>query len=375
MPVSRNKPIKVAYLLGSLNRGGLEVLLLDTLNAIQISRIDPICIFRHEGLLSEDFKSSGVSMIHLRPRGIFDVNYFLKLRKTLRKNEIEVVHAQQSIDALYAKLACLGLNIKIVQTFHGYDFKYGKKAKQILQVVKRLNELNVFVSHTQKKHYVNKHDFREENSQVIYNGVSFKKFQDVVFSSLRDELSIPKEHLLLGSVGNFNHVRDQMTICRFLNLLQQYNIPYTFVFAGAQSKSEPQYWDNCIEYCREQGLSENVHFLGSRKDIPNILNQLDAFIYSTEHDTFGIAVIEAIYAGIPTFANDWKVMREISENGQHAILYQTKSEKDLLKKFQNFLQNRNQYKSRAKEDAKWAESNFSIQTHIQNLEKLYNELF
>ena len=43
------------------------------------------------------------------------------LRKILKKNKIQIAHAQQPIDALLAWMACLGTSIKIALTLHGYD--------------------------------------------------------------------------------------------------------------------------------------------------------------------------------------------------------------------------------------------------------------
>lgn len=54
---------------------------------------------------------------------------------------------------------------------------------------------------------------------------------------------------------------------------------------------------------------DKVHFMGPRSDVPELLASWDAFLYSTDHDTFGIAVVEAIAAGLPTFVNDWEVMK------------------------------------------------------------------
>jgi len=102
----------------------------------------------------------------------------------------------------------------------------------------------------------------------------------------------------------------------------------------------PHLYDDCVNYCKQNGLEYKVLFLGSRTDIPQILDQLDAFVYATDHDTFGIAVVEAMAVGVPVFVNDWEVMKEITVDGKYATLYKTKDEKDLLREFMLFLQNK-----------------------------------
>lgn len=361
-------------MLGSLNRGGTETLLLDVFNNIQSSNIKAICVYRHEGDLSEEFKNSGIKFICLKPKHKFDLSYLFKLRKLFKQEKIKVAHAQQPLDALYAHLSVWGLKTKLVQTIHGYDFNYSIIHRRLFKYIKNRVSINIFVSNAQKRHYHQRYTFRERKSSVVHNGISFEKFKNFIKNSIREEFNIPNNHLLIGSVGNFNHVRDQLTICRFLDLLYKRNVPFSFLFAGQKSQAEPQYWDNCIDYCIENGLSKNVHFLGSRKDVPNMLNQLDAFVYSSEHDTFGIAVIEAIYSGIPVFVNDWEVMNEVTEAGKRGIVYKSKNENDLLEKFFQFIGERDSYLRQAKINSKWANVTYSIESYINNLSKLYGGL-
>jgi len=367
--------MKIAFLLGSLNRGGTETLLLDTFRQAKKTGLDIIGIYRKEGSLFEDFYHTGVNLFLEYPRNHFDVLYFFRLRKLLKREKIKIAHAQQPLDALYAYIACLGLKIKVILTLHGYDHGYSKLSSLILKFILKRTDLNLFVSKTQKTYYSENYALKKaQKRKVLYNGISFDKFRHIQHRSIRKEFNVPEDYLLFGSVGNFNVGRDPLTICRFLNLLDKQHINFAFVFAGARSDTEPHYMDDCIKYCDEHALSAKVFFPGSRNDIPNLLSQLDAFIYSSDHDTFGIAVIEAMYMGIPVFVNDWQVMAEITEEGKHAILYRSKDEEDLLNHFMHFLANKEKYILKVKTDAKWVEQKYSIEKHLNNLIAIYNKI-
>ncbi len=69
---------------------------------------------------------------------------------------------------------------------------------------------------------------------------------------------------------------------------------FSFLFIGGKEKNNPHLYYECLAFCEENQISDNVIFLGSRPDAQVIIPQLDAFIYSSDHDTFGISVIEAI---------------------------------------------------------------------------------
>ena len=165
-----------------------------------------------------------------------------------------------------------------------------------------------------------------------------------------------------------------MTICRFLNLLNKKGVDFAFLFVGDKNTNEPWCFDDCVKYCMHNNLNGKVFFLGTRDDVPNILNQLDAFIYSSNHDTFGIAVIEAMAMGLPVFVNDWEVMKEITDKGKHATLFKTRNEHDLFNKFLQFLQNEEAFIQKAKKDAAWARQKYDISRYLIELKNIYAEL-
>ncbi|MFT3754074.1 MAG: glycosyltransferase [Paludibacter sp.] len=373
--------MKVAYLLGSLNRGGTETLLLDVFRNVSSNHLEAMGVYRKTGVYENEFLTSGVSM-HNLPVGRNPISYLCRLRKVLKTNNVSVVHAQQPIDAFYARMACVGMRIKVVLTFHGYDYSDGHTGSAVLRYIIHRTDRNIYVSDTQRGYYQNKYKLKAEKQCVVYNGISFDKLNithrmtlsQSVTANLKAELQLPEDTLLLGSVGNFNRVRDQLTICRFLKLLNDAGIDFHFVFAGKRVDSMPDLYDRCATFCRDNGLGKSVSFLGVRNDVPAILYQLDAFVYSSDHDTFGIAVAEAMVTGVPVFVNDWEVMNEITDSGRYATLYNSKDEQDLLRKFMLFLQSKAEYQAKGKLAAAFVHEKYSIEKHIDNLKIVYNSV-
>lgn len=364
--------MKTAILLGSLNRGGTETLMLDLCQNLKKKDFDAVCIYRKGGVLEQEFQQSGVPFIQLKP-GKNLLKYLWKLRKLLLVNKVDVIHAQQPIDALYARIACIALNIKLVLTFHGFDFNINNR---LIRLIIRSTNKNIFVSNYQQEYYIQKYNLKPDKQTVVYNGINFSKFDlthnQTNHTDLRRELNINDATILMGMVGNFNEGRDQMTLCRFLKLLKEQKVDFHFVFVGKRVESTPQRYDDCVSFCDTNNLSRNVTFAGVRNDVPAVLSQLDVFIYSTDHDTFGIAVVEAMAAGVPVFVNDWEVMSEITEEGKLATIYKTKDEKDLLEKFMLFLQTKETYKQKAKDVSTIIRQKYSIEKYIENLKIVYS---
>ncbi len=370
--------MKVAYLFGSLNRGGTETLLLDVCRSLSKEEFEAIGVYRKKGQLEEAFIQSGIPFYFLPVTKNYRT-YLIGLRKLFIKQQVTIVHAQQPLDALLAYCATLFTGIKIILTLHGFDFQSNGRKSLLLSFILKRTNVNIYVSNYQRKYYSDRYGLQANKQLVLYNGIDNSKIELSAnrlskYITLRDELELPENLLLLGMVGNFNVGRDQLTVCRFLDLLNKEGVDFRFVFVGKRIESLPGRYDRCVDYCREKGLEQKVFFLGGRNDVPEILTQLDAFIYSTEHDTFGIAVVEAIMAGVPVFVNDWEVMKEITANGEYATLYKTKDEKDLVREFMLFLQNREAYILRTKKSAQLVRNHYSINKHIENLKNIYFSL-
>ena len=374
--------MKIAYLFGSLNRGGTETLLLDVFRNAEKYKLDAIGFYRKSGTLETDFLETGIKMYRI-PTGKNPIAYIFRLRNKLLANNIDIIHAQQPIDALYAKIASIGTTIKVVLTFHGYDFNEDKLSLKILKYIITNSRDNIYVSEFQRKYYIDKYHLNPDFQHVVYNGISFDKLDDESIlqnasdqtrNKLRTKLKLSQSTILLGSVGNFVSGRDQLTLCRYLKLLNDHHIDFHFVFVGKKVDSVSQLYDNCYSFCKQNKLLDNITFLGSCNNVPEILHQLDTFLYATDHDTFGIAVVEALAVGIPVFVNDWGVMSEITVNGKYATLYKTKDETDLLQKFMLFLQYKPVYQEKANEASRFVRDKFSIEKHIDNLKRVYQQV-
>jgi len=344
--------------------------MLDVCKNLDTQAFQAIGVYRKPGVLEDAFRQSGVPFYYL-PTSKNKLRYLFRLRKLLLSEKVQLVHAQQPIDALFAYIACMGTSVKVVLTLHGFDFQ---DSKSLLKFILKRTNLNVYVSKYQRQYYSEKYQLQSKKQAVVYNGMDFNKLSSdtSVVGTLRRELRISEDTILMGMVGNFNAVRDQLTVCKFLHELHQSYRQFHFVFIGRRVDTVAHRYDDCVDFCRQHGLEQHVSFLGLRNDVPVILPQMNAFIYSTEHDTFGIAVLEAMAANIPVFVNDWAVMQEITGQGKYATLYKTKDEKDLLRQFLLFLQDRDQYLEKARLAVDYVHQRFSILHHIEQLKENYH---
>ena len=208
---------------------------------------------------------------------------------------------------------------------------------------------------------------------VIYNGIDEKRLTSSG-KNLKDELNLSDEILLLGMIGNFYAAprKDQLTVCRALPDFFHRVKNSHFVFVGRAEENSD--YEQCVRFCEENKIADKVSFLGRREDVADILKSLDVFVLSSQHESFGIAAVEAMLCKIPTILSDIEPLLEVSGGGKFAEIFRTKNSSELSEKMIHLAENKN-VRDDLKESAfAFAKENFSIKAHLRELKKLYEKI-
>lgn len=371
---TRKQLMKVLHLLDTLNRGGVQTLVLDVCRNARANNLDLTFVATGGGDLEEDFRLSGAEFIRLQRGNAFDLKLIARLRKIIKEQDIQIIHAHQAVEALHAYFATVGTDVKPVLSFHLCEMD-GKNRAALKFLIPRLSA-NVACSHDILNCLAAKSGFdTTKNFRVVYNGVDAKELR-AARGRLRAELSLAEKDMLLGMVGNFypGIRKDQMTVCKALPALFRQVPDAHFVFAGARYEAAPHVYDECVDYCREQGIGNRVHFLGCRSDVPNVLHSLDIFVLSSLWEGLPLACIEAMMIGLPTVVSDIGSLLEVSGGGVCASVFRTKDADDLTHKLLALIKDPTRRAELGAQAQAWATREFSIETHIRNLTKLYGEL-
>jgi glycosyltransferase involved in cell wall biosynthesis len=137
---------------------------------------------------------------------------------------------------------------------------------------------------------------------VIANGVDVER---IVASSRADRkllLGLGPETPVVACTGRFEEQKDQATLIRALPLVPGLHA----VFLG----------DGPLRPAAEQlaaslGVTDRVHFLGVRDDVPRILKACDLYCQPSRWEGFGLAVVEGMAAGLPALVSDVPGVAEV----------------------------------------------------------------
>lgn len=369
---------KVAYMFGGMNRGGAETIMLDLFRNHRLASFPFIGIHRKGGLYRDAFYSAGPVLYQLTPGKFGYIRYLLKLRRLLRAESITVVHTQHWLDCIYAWLATIGLHVKLVNTFHGFYSMKGI-AGWLCRMSIRMADDVCFVSKYEQDWYQQQIRIADGKCHVIYNGIDFGKINRV--DTGHSLPIVDGDGIKFCMVGNFMTGRDHRTLVKALALVESRKSKvesFDFYFIGKRSEVTPSIYDECVTICEENKIN-HVHFLGARSDVAALLKQMDGFVYSTDHDTFGIAVVEAMASGLPIVVNDWPVMKEVcGESEENYVQYfKSKDVESCAEAIQHLLKDvqnpKKEFKSRCAHNALWAREHYSIETYIATMSHIYKK--
>lgn len=143
---------------------------------------------------------------------------------------------------------------------------------------------------------------KSDRMDLIYPGVDLESFRARVKRSreeVRRELGIPGAATMALMVGNVRQWKGQHVVLAALEQMPaSARNGFYVAFAGALTVNDRSYMDELEATVQRAGLGDHVAFLGSRDDVPDLLNAADIGLHaSVRPEPFGLVVVEAMSLG------------------------------------------------------------------------------
>ena len=131
--------------------------------------------------------------------------------------------------------------------------------------------------------------------------------------------------------------------------------------------------DELIELSNSLRISEHVRFIGSRMDIPELLDIMDIFMFPAYDEAFGISVLEAMAMGNPIIATNDAAVPELIAYREEGILIEPKDPKLISASVQDLLANPERC-VRMGIAARNRSRLFSIERMVAGIEEIYRKI-
>ncbi len=145
--------------------------------------------------------------------------------------------------------------------------------------------------------------YRSEKRLVIPNGFDTELFAPSAEArgSIRAELGVAKDTVLVGLVGNYHHLKDHANFLHAAALLLKEHPTTRFVLCGKGIELGNRFLREIVDNLE---IDEHVHLLGARRDISHLTAALDVASSSSYSEGFSNAIGEAMSCGVPCVVTD-----------------------------------------------------------------------
>ena len=165
-----------------------------------------------------------------------------------------------------------------------------------------------------------------------------------------------------------------MTLCNALPAVFAEFSDTHCIFAGGIEDGAEGKMADCLNACIEHNITDRVHFIGARGDVPDILAELDVFVFSSLYEGLPVAVAEAMLAGVPMIVSEIAPLLEATSDGEFAETFPVKDASTLSGKLVGLLSSEEKRKELSRKALAHANDNFSITAHLRDLKKVYQKV-
>lgn len=370
------------FLINSLTPAGAETFVLNHLRHLDLAKYEPlVCQMREGGELLESFQDLGVEVISLRERRRPDFRALRSLFHILRQRQIDILQTH----ILYAGIAgrvvgkIAGVPV-IVSTEQ--DVRVGAQAGH--PVKRLLNDLtlplanaNVYITQAVANSFTGSLGHRISRNRrverLIPNGISLgSKGMNSADSrrEARANLNLTEEHLVIGNVGRLeNQKGHQFLIRAFARVAKALpNARLAIVGGGTLERQLRKLAD-------EMGVSDKVLMLGKRTDVSRFLPGFDVFVFPSIFEGQGVAILEAMTAGVPVIASNVGGIPEMVLHEETGLLVSPGDIEGLTDAILRIRTDREFALRLSTAARKHVAGQYTIQGSVKKYDLLYKELF
>lgn len=368
----KKKIPKILIITATLDYGGVQHLIVNTAKALaKKGNYKPIVLnLSGKGELVDELTRAGIEHISFG-QGIVRKNVIytlLKTRKLIKTLRPDIVHTHQLAGDFYGSVSALGLNIPVVSHVHNPRIKGLRK---IVRYITSRWFTNAFIVTEGERARELKHWIPAVKDKVflLYNAIDP---QNLVLPSgfnkdeYRKQLSIPEDAFVLGTVGRLIWEKGyDLLLPAFKKVLEK--TPDSFlVLVGDGPKME-----ELKSLAQNLSITNRIIFTGYRKDVAAIMSVFDIFVVSSRIDSFPLVTFEAMHLGIPVVITNKVLTKDLFAPASVVVSF---SEESLCGGILLLIQDPQKRKDLILKGKRLVNSQFTMDTYITKLEKIYNAI-
>lgn len=229
----------------------------------------------------------------------YSLSLAVKIREVAEQYRLDLVHVHYAIphaaSAFLAKEMLKPRHLPTMTTLHGTDITLVGIMPSYYEITRfsiEKSDAVTAVSEFLRKETIS--EFRIEHPiDVIHNFVDIDLFRIQEHPCAARARLSPKGERVLMHISNFRKVKNLPIVLQVFNEVLKH-VPARLALVGDGPEREAT-----ERQADEMGILDRVDFLGDQESIADILPAADVFLLPSQHESFGLAALEAMACGVP----------------------------------------------------------------------------
>ena len=248
---------------------------------------------------------------------------YKQMVELIEKEKFEVIHCNTPIGGVLGRLCGKKAGVpKVIYTAHGFHFYKG--ASLINRTIFKWAEMWM-ARYTDAIITMNEEDYQaaqkfklRNNGKVYYVpgvGVDTEMYQlkKVDSNELKNSLGLSLDDIVLIAMGDLIDRKNYASSIKAIAKANNQNL--RFLICGKGPKLEA-----LQKLASDLGVEKQIHFLGFRTDIKELLTIADIFLFTTYQEGLPRSMMEAMSAGLPCIASKVRGNVDLIQEGVGGFL-------------------------------------------------------
>lgn len=371
--------MNIVYVTPNFGTGGTEKMVLDLALALpEHGDATAVCSVLY-GVLGEELRRRGgkyyplldaATSGNIFQKALGFLTRILALRKILKDEGADIVHAQHLSALLLADCATFGLRTRVVYTEHSRpDNLYGRSALLFGGILARRAARCTAVSKEISDSFCSLLGVDRKRAVTVLNGIDLRRYSRGGGKNIREELDIAPGDPVVGCIGNLRHEKNQQQLVEAFDIIVADRPNARLLLAGGGG-----YREKLEKLITDKGLERNVFLLGSRLDTPDLYAAFDVYALTSVFEGLPLTILEAMAAGCPIVATDVTGIHDVVHDGETGLLVPLHNPEQTAQAILRLLDDRDLACSMVEKGRQFVAEYYSLETMTANYRTLYRQV-
>ncbi len=303
--LKKNHKVRVAIVCGSMNIGGGETMAAKLAGYIDRSKFDVkyfVIANYIDNQIAAGLRDSKTDFECLELPNSFSFNSYRKFAQAMKVYSPDVIHCH--LDVSYSWVWAILNNKPLITTMHSDPFiRRDKRVATVMKMKSIQGKLRVIGCSKRTMELVQRcYHLKDSQIGYIYNPISVNDFTPAPLSNTQ---------INFVAMGRLHKVKNYPLMLHAFKVVSEAYGDIRLSIAGSGPLE-----NELKELVEQLNIKDKVEFLGNVRDVPNLLNKMDALLLSSVSEACPMAILEAMASGLPVIATDVGGVSElVSDNG------------------------------------------------------------